>query len=204
MYLRNIQKNLTKPVYPFSKTIHGFIWKLFFYITFKKKKNTKISLHQIIKPRSTQLIPTSHKTIKHDQLNQPIIKHHTSNRPKSKKFQNKTQTPNGDNRVTQQPPSTTTPPITAHSSSSNPNGSNHPTSHHSHLKPEQTQINFFEEKNLYPRWKVTLDNDLIIADHHALCPETAVHHLSRSRPNHHPLISRSSLIDLNSGVWCEF
>ena len=41
MYLRNIQKNLTKLVYPFSKTIHGFIWKLFFLHNIQEKKKHK-------------------------------------------------------------------------------------------------------------------------------------------------------------------
>ena len=63
-----------------------------------------------------------------------------------------------------------------------------PTIQH-HMIDISTQINFFFLKKKTPthdgrlHWTVT-------ADHHASRPETVVHHLPRSRPNHHPLRSR--------------
>ena len=55
--------------------MHSLIWKKKKKITehTKKKKN---SLHQIIKPRSTQLDLASHKTIKHRSTQ--LINHPTS------------------------------------------------------------------------------------------------------------------------------
>jgi len=123
-------------VYQFSKTIHSLIWEKILQNIQKQK------FHYIKWSNQDQPNKIQHHTTQSSiyQLNQSTTQHHTSKRPKSKKFQNKTQTHNGEHRVVQQLPSTTAPPITTHSSSSNLNSSKHPTSHDSHLKPKQNQI----------------------------------------------------------------
>ena len=119
MYLRNIQKKKgSLNLYSFSKTIHSLIWKKM-YRAFKKK-----NLTTMIKPRSSQLDPASHKRIKHIST-QPINHPTSSNRPKSKKFQNKTKAHNSKHHVTQQPPSAMAPLIATHLSSSNPTIQHH-------------------------------------------------------------------------------
>ena len=74
MYLSKIQKKISLNQYPLSKIIHNFTWEKNCR-TFKEKKNFLTT--SMIKPRSTQLDPTSHKTIKHGSTQPSKIKPQT-------------------------------------------------------------------------------------------------------------------------------
>ena len=138
----------------------------------------------MIKPRSSQLDPASHKRIKHIST-QPINHPTSSNRPKSKKFQNKTKAHNSKHHVTQQPPSAMAPLIATHLSSSNPTIQHHMI--HIYQKKKNITIHSSnpnhilkiknKNKNPYPRWQAP-DCD----------PATATHHSSQPSNHHPPLI----------------